>query len=141
MAPAVGIISAVAGIVGAGVQFFGQQKAAAAQRRQNRIRQQQAKLEARRRRIAILRQMREKRAESAAAFGLAGAGFGSSGFAGAQGSISQSAQASITGFNQAEQLGGQQLAAQNAESRGNQIAGIGEGIATGLDNLYGSLTD
>lgn len=129
MAPAVGIIAAVGGLVGTGLQFLGQQKAAAAQRKQNRIRQQQSNLEAARRRRAIIREMMLKRAESTAAFGASGAGFGSSGLAGATAGQSAAAGSSLVAVNQAQNLGQQQLSAQNAESRGNTLASLGQGIS------------
>jgi|DEB0MinimDraft_3_1074331.scaffolds.fasta_scaffold01407_2 hypothetical protein len=129
MGPVVGVVAAIGAIVGTGLQFLGQQKAAAAQRKQNRIAKRQADLEAARRRRAILREYALNRAKSVAQFGAAGAGFGSSGLFGATASQSGAAGGSLVAVNQAQQLGGQQLKAQNAESRGNQLAGIGQSIS------------
>ena len=129
MAPVVGIVAAVGGLIGTGLQFLGQQKAAAAQRKQNRIRQQQANLEAARRRRAIVREMLMKRAESMAAFGASGAGFGSSGIAGAIAGQTQAAGGSQVAVNQAQDLGIAQKSAQDAETRGNTLASLGQGVS------------
>jgi hypothetical protein len=130
VAPIIGAISIVSAVASAGIQFYGQQKAASAQRRQERIRRRQMDLESARRRKAFLREQAINRAQSLAQVSAQGIGFGGSTAAGATAGISNAAANNVLATNQGQSLGGQMFDAQASEARGRSIAGVGAGIGS-----------
>lgn len=134
-------VAAVVGLaisaVGAGVQFYGQQKAAAAQRKENRLRRRQADLEAARKRRAVLREAAIARAQTTATVGGQGIGLGGSSLAGAQAGQSNVAAGNTLGINQGVEIGQGITQAQNQQSSANSIVSFGQGVGS-LGGAVGS---
>lgn len=123
-------VTAASAVAGTAISYVGQQKAASAQRKQERIRKRQADLEAARRRRQIIREAALNRAQTIAAVGAQGIGFGGSSLPGALSGQSNAAASNTLGVNQTQELGGQMFAANAQEAGGRGLQNIGGGISS-----------
>lgn len=124
------------GAIGAGVQYAGQRAQSRAIRRENRVRQQAAELEARRERRKAVRQMMLARAQSLATGAGQGLGFGSSAFPGALASATTTGQQNVVNTNQNLEIGGRINSAQNAQANAQTLSSLGGGIQSIGGSLY-----
>lgn len=137
---AIGTAAAVGGAV---VGYQGQQQAIDAQEKQDAVRADAAKLEADRRKRAILRQNAQARAASLSQATVQGAsGAGGSGLPGAQGQITNSAAENMQGVNISQQQSQAMFGLQQDVNAGYRTAALGgtiTSIGQGVSNLGGAL--
>ncbi len=135
VASIIGGASAVAGTAYSMVQG---QKAAAASKRAERLREQQMRMESRRKQIEAIRKMQINRAASISNIQGGTGTLENSAYGGATSALSSNLGAQLGEISQATEIGSQMFAANAAYSQASANAQTGEGLASFGKSLFGS---
>lgn len=143
-------VGIAAGVVGAGVQAYGQMQAADAQKRSAAIQQQQeslrrraADLDSQRKQMSIIREQQKSRAMALAAATNQGAAMGS-GLQGGYGQIQGTGGEALVTAKNNQEMGGEMFALNGAKfgaDKNAAAAGTMASFGSGISSLGGSLTN
>lgn len=133
----IGAVGLGIGAAGTVVQYNAQRTAAAAQQRQERIRERQMELQATRQRRDAIRQSMRARSIALTTASDQGAGSGS-GIAGGLGQIAAQGNSNLQGINQGVELGAEMFSTNRQIAGAQTLASFGSGLSSLGGSIYGA---